>query len=192
MRIQPVNATLGASTPYILNYFSSKQIKSTTKFTVDFSSSNIDVTPGNIACEIKLNNVAVPSPICNCSKSAGVKKCDMMANQSATYNTKVEINFGGLTNPFYLSTEYLPVSIYFSPSIQSESYTVTVLNMFYQPMPITVNSFSQSEYGVGSTPVSYTFNLSLHYISENFQMQIQIPSQVSYNTITSELSFYGT
>lgn len=68
----------------------------------------------------------------------------MKPNSYANYNTKVEIIFDGLTNPFYLSTEYLPVDIYFSPSISSESYSVTVLNIFYQPMNIKLNSFIQS------------------------------------------------
>lgn len=40
-QIQPDNSTLGASTSYILSYFSSKKIPTTTKFTVDFTQSNI-------------------------------------------------------------------------------------------------------------------------------------------------------
>ena len=43
-QIQPKNTTLGAHTSYILSYFSSKQIATDTKFTVDFSQSNIQIT----------------------------------------------------------------------------------------------------------------------------------------------------
>ena len=59
-------------------------------------------------------------------------------------------------------------------------------------MDIIINSFEQTDYGVGSTPVTYIFNISLHYISENFQLQIQIPEEVGYGSISSSMSFYGT
>lgn len=88
-------------------------------------------------------------------------------------------------NPYYQTSEYIPVSIYFSPSVATENYTVTISYLIYKPMAITLNNFSQSEYGVGSTPVSYIFNISLSYISKNFQMQITIPSELSFSSVRS-------
>lgn len=40
-QIQPINTTLGTTTDYILNYFSLKNIPSTTIFTIDFSNTDI-------------------------------------------------------------------------------------------------------------------------------------------------------
>ena len=47
-QIQPINATLGANTHYLLNYFSLKNIPSTTTFTIDFSETDIQLTEGPI------------------------------------------------------------------------------------------------------------------------------------------------
>ena len=40
-QIQPTNTTLGTTTDYVLNYFSLKNIPSTTIFTIEFSNSDI-------------------------------------------------------------------------------------------------------------------------------------------------------
>ena len=40
-QILPTNNTLGANTNYLLNYFSLKNIPSTTTFTIDFSNTDI-------------------------------------------------------------------------------------------------------------------------------------------------------
>jgi hypothetical protein len=43
-------------------------------------------------------------------------------------------------------------------------------------MSVTVNRVTQSDYGVGYTPVTYELNFSLSYISKNMQMQVTIPN----------------
>ena len=40
-QIQPINATLGTTTNYVLNYFSLKNIPSTTVFTINFANTDI-------------------------------------------------------------------------------------------------------------------------------------------------------
>ena len=112
-QILPNNSTLGANTHYILNYFSLKNIPSTTTFTIDFSNADIQLTQGDIACNATLNDQPVASPSCSCSGSS----CTLKPNENASFNTKVMIEFAGLINPLYLSTQKLSVQIYFNPSI---------------------------------------------------------------------------
>lgn len=79
-----------------------------------------------------------------------------------------------LVNPFFIYNQTIPVNIYFSNSANlTFSSVISAIN--YQPMSVTINKITQSDYGVGYTPVSYTFNLSLPYISKNMQMQLSIP-----------------
>lgn len=74
-----------------------------------------------------------------------------------------------------MSQQNVAVFIYFTSSI-SYNYSTNISSNTYVPMPMTVNKLTQSDYGVGYTPVSYTFNISLSYISKNMQMQVMLPS----------------
>lgn len=40
------------------------------------------------------------------------------------------------------------------------------------PMPVTVNSVTQSDFGVGSNEVTYTFNVSFSYVPTNPEISI--------------------
>ena len=189
-QIAPVDPTLRADTSYTINYYSFKNLVGTsTYFKVDFSASKIQVPQGELtSCKIKFNSVAVSNPLCSCD--AGV--CTFKPRKSAQYNTKVEIELPGAKNPSYLSSQTLPVFINFSPSITSESHTVTIPYSAYIPMSIQVNSLTQSDYGVGKIPVTYAMNVSLSYISADPQLQIVIPQEVNIENINCEISFYGT
>jgi hypothetical protein len=69
---------------------------------------------------------------------------------------------------------------------------VVISRDIYKPMPITINSFNQSDYGVGITNVTYIFNLSLAFIPKNPSLQITVPDEISRSDIKFELNFYGT
>lgn len=58
-------------------------------------------------------------------------------------------------------------------------------------MPVIVNSVTQSDYGVGTNNVTYTFNVSFTYIPPNPEITILIPSEVGYTNIDTKLIFYG-
>ncbi len=58
-------------------------------------------------------------------------------------------------------------------------------------MAITLNSMSQSNYGVGNRDVTYTFNLSLPMTPANPQLTITFPSQVGVGNLQSSLTFYS-
>ena len=86
----------------------------------------------------------------------------------------VEIEIQNVTNPMFIYQQVLNVMVYFTASV-SFSFSIIIPANTYQTMSMNVNSIKQSDYGVGYTPVSYTFNISLLYISKNMQMQITIP-----------------
>jgi len=59
-------------------------------------------------------------------------------------------------------------------------------------MPIKMNSYSQSNYGVGNTNITYNFNFAISMAPPEVQFSITIPPQVSVDTIKPVLIFYGT
>lgn len=169
-QITPVNSTLGATTPYTVNYYSFKNlVASTTFFRVDFSGSRIQVPEGIItACSVRYNSVPVEAPSCSCAS----KVCTFKPNKSGVMNTKVEIEFAGAVNPYYLSNQNLPVRVEFSPLVTAETYNIVIPFSAFSPMRIAINSLNQSDYGVGTYPVTYVINVTLPYISVNPQLQI--------------------
>ena len=186
--ISPLNAVLRADTSYTINYYSFKTLTSgTTYFTVNFNASNIIVPSGNLSCTIRYNGAALSAPSCFCVASL----CTFKPNASGPMNTNILISFGGARNPSYLSNQNLPVQIVFSPLVASENYVVAIPFSAYTPMQIAVDSLSQSDYGVGTYPVTYTFKLTLPSFSRNPQLQVVIPNEVSFNQITSSLSLNG-
>lgn len=51
---------------------------------------------------------------------------------------------------------------------------------------------SQSNYGVGNTDVTYTFNLTVPMTPSNPQLSVTIPSQVDTGNLQTSLSFYNS
>ena len=100
----------------------------------------------------------------------------MKFGQTASYNTKVEIKFGNLKNPHFTAAQDLAIKIHFGGSVSDENYNVTISRNIYEPMPVTINSFTQSDHGVGTTDVTYTFNLSMAFIPKNPELQITVPT----------------
>lgn len=84
----------------------------------------------------------------------------------------------------FLHQQIVAVLVFFNSSSQY-NYNVIIPSSNYQPMSMVVNRITESDYGVGYTPVSYTFNISLYYISKNMQMQVTIPPEITFTSITS-------
>lgn len=78
----------------------------------------------------------------------------------------------------------------FNASYQ-ENLSWTIPGSYYTPLPIVLNSMSQSNYGVGNTGVTYTFNLSLPMTPSNPQLAVNFPSQVGIGNLVTTISFYG-
>lgn len=165
------NPVLGAVTTYKLSYILSNNLTPSTTFTVNFSQSYLKVPNGTNPCNIKVGATVVSSPTCTCTSLV----CTFKPNYSASASLVVEIDILNITNPLFIYNQAINVSIYFSASV-NYNYSIIVSSGNYQPMSMIINSLTQSDYGVGYTPVSYSFNISLNYISKNMQMQITIPS----------------
>jgi hypothetical protein len=169
-----------------MSYYSNNSIDNFTTFTVNFSQSYIQVF-NDTSCAIVVGNVSAVSPYCSCSGSVCTFKPNVIANASKP----ISIIIKNIRNPFFIAPQILNITITFSTYIEKHP-VVTIPPNNYVPMPIIVNSVSQSDDGVGSTPVTYTLNISLLYISQNMQMQVLIPPEVSSSsTITTYLEFYS-
>jgi len=59
-------------------------------------------------------------------------------------------------------------------------------------MQIKMNSYSQSNYGVGNMNITYNFNFSVSMIPPEIQFSVTIPPQVLVDTIKPTMVFYGT
>jgi hypothetical protein len=166
-----VNSILGATTTYRLSYYATNDVTSATSFTVNFNQSYLTVPDGPNNCTIKISNVTAPTPVCTCNNLV----CTFKPNIQSQSSQAVEISIGSVTNPYFIYMQNVSIGIYFSPNI-TLNFPVVISSDSYQSMPIIVNSVSQSDYGVGSSPVTYGFNFSLSYISKNMQMIVSIPS----------------
>jgi hypothetical protein len=180
------NPVLSSVTSYKLNYYSSNSLTTSTSFNVNFNQSYLRIPDGINNCTIKIGSIIAPSPICNCTSRACTFR-PMMTSDPRT----VEIEIQNITNPTFIFQQVLNVMVYFTASV-SFTFSVIIPPNTYQTMPININSIKQSDYGVGYTPVSYAFNISLSYISKNMQMLVTIPSEITYSSISSDLSFYNT
>jgi hypothetical protein len=187
--IQPLNKTLFESSNYSLNYYSTKNFTLTSLIQIDFSGSDITIPNTNQSsqCLVTINDVIATSASCSCNKTT----CSIQPKMATTINSNIIIIFGPLINPPYFFQQKVNVIISFYPS-NNETSNVIIPSNIYQAMPITINSFKQSDYGVGTNNVSYTFNLSFPYYPTNPQIQITIPSEVGYSTLTQNFSFYGS
>ncbi len=171
--IQPENATLYQSSNYVLNYYSVKNFTSLSYFDIDFSASDITVPNSNATnnCLVSIGDRNATLPTCSCTSSICRIKPNMITNTSAN----VVLTFGPLVNPPYFYQQKVNAFISFFPS-NNETSNVVISSSIYQSMPIILNSFKQSDYGVGSNNVEYDFNLSFSYYPKNPQIQITIPS----------------
>lgn len=164
------NPVLGSTTTYKLSYISSINLNSATTFTVDFSLSFIRIPNGTNNCLIIVNGLTLSSPNCSCLSLV----CTFKPNHSSGPNAVMEITIGNVNNPYFAYNQATNVHIYYSLSA-NYNFSVIILSSNYQPMPMIVNHVKQTDYGVGFTPATYEFNISLSYISKDMQMQVVIP-----------------
>ena len=115
-QITPANSMVGQATGYKITYYTFKTLSATSSyFRVDFSQSKIQVPQGTLSnCQVRYNSIlATTLPECDCAS----KVCTFKPKSAAFMNTKVEIDFEGAVNPYYLSNQELQTTIYFSPMV---------------------------------------------------------------------------
>lgn len=163
--IVPDNPLLNGQANYILNYFVSKQLLTNSSyFQVNFSQADIVVPNAKLNVTVTANGNIISSGNTSVSCSTGV--CTIKLGTTINNNTNLAINFGLMRNPKYTASQKISVLIYYSNTI-NETQGISVSSTVYLPMPVIINSISQSDFGVGSLNVSYTFNLSFSYIPSN-------------------------
>lgn len=180
------NPILGSITSYKMSYYSSNNLTTSTTFNVNLNQSNLRIADGPNNCTIRIGSTTAVSPICSCTN----RICTFRP-MTVSDPKPVEIEISNITNPMFIFQQVISVMVYFSPTV-SYNYNVIIPPNNYQTMTMHINSIKQSDYGVGYTPVSYSFNISLLYISRNMQMQITIPPEITISSISSDLSFYST
>lgn len=171
IQLAPVNSTLYASTSYTLSYFAISALPSSTNFTIDFTSSAMGITNGNLTLSATIGSTAGSGLTGACWNS----KCWMRLNQATANNVKITFTFGMLRNPYFLASQQVSVMVWYNSSY-NETNSYTINSIVYVPMNITLNSFTQSDYGVGNTNVTYIFNLSVPYTPAQPSLSVIIPS----------------
>jgi hypothetical protein len=155
------NNVLNANTNYIMSYFNFRPIQTSSFFQIDFSQSDIAVTDGPLNVTATFNNTAINRSViqANCTN----RVCVIRPGTSLAENNNIIMSFGQFRNPRFTAAQRIVVMIYFGVN-SNETQSVSISASAYLPMPVTVNSITQSDFGVGSQDVTYTMNLSFAYI----------------------------
>lgn len=171
IQIYPNNATLFSSTEYFIAYYTIYNMPSSTSFNLDFSSTYISIPDSALNISATVNDSAVNGATATCSNM----KCIVKLNNAVVATSRILFKVGSLTNPYFLGSQNVIIKITFNSSY-NEPLTYTISSSVYQPINMGVTSFTQSNYGVGNTNVSYTFNLTVPLTPSNPQLTITIPS----------------
>jgi hypothetical protein len=186
LQVQPVTSALSASSNYTLTYYTFYNLPSGATFLLDFSSTYITVPSATINSSATIQSTPSASSTANCSSS----KCTLMLNQAATAYSSVVFTFGALTNPYFLMNQTIMVTVTFNASYK-ENLNSTISGTQYTPLTVVLNNMVQSNYGVGNTEVTYTFNLTLPMTPKDPQLAVTLPSQVGIGNLQTTLSFYN-
>jgi hypothetical protein len=186
LQVQPVTRVLSSSSNYTLTYYTFYNLPSGATFLLDFSSTYITVPSATINSSATIQSTPSASSTANCSSS----KCTLMLNQAVTAYSSVVFTFGALTNPYFLMNQTIMVTVTFNASYK-ENLNSTISGTQYTPLTVVLNNMVQSNYGVGNTEVTYTFNLTLPMTPKDPQLAVTLPSQVGIGNLQTTLSFYN-
>jgi hypothetical protein len=186
LQVQPVTRALSSSSNYTLTYYTFYNLPSGATFLLDFSSTYITVPSATINSSATIQSIPSASSTANCSSS----KCTLMLNQAVTAYSSVVFTFGALTNPYFLMNQTIMVTVTFNASYK-ENLNSTISGTQYTPLTVVLNNMVQSNYGVGNTEVTYTFNLTLPMTPKDPQLAVTLPSQVGIGNLQTTLSFYN-
>lgn len=186
LQVTPLNPVLFASSSYQVTYYTIKTMPSAATFLLDFTNTYIIVPNATLNVTANIGS----SPVNGASGSCAGSKCTLRLNNQVSANSNLSFIIGNLQNPYFLSNQTITTTITFNSSY-NENIIWTISNSYYTPMAITLNSMSQSNYGVGNQDVTYTFNLSLPMTPANPQLTITFPTQVGIGNLQSTLTFYS-
>lgn len=96
-----------------------------------------------------------------------------------------------IENPSNVNDQIIAITV----NISSTRYALvnsTISQQIYNTLALTVASFQQSDYSVGTTNVTYTFNFSVGaFVPQNAMLQIIVPQEIGLQFNSYSCSFYG-
>ena len=186
LQLTPITKDLFTPSAYTLSYYTVFPMPSNAHFVLDLSSTYIQVPDSALNVTASINN----SPVTGATVICISMKCTIRPNNAMVAYDTLKINFGQLTNPYFLYKQPTSTQVVFNNSY-TEHLFWDIPASTYTPLSITSNSMTQSNYGVGNTDVTYTFNLSLPMTPSNPQLSFTVPNEVGYGSFTTSLSFYN-
>jgi len=187
LQVTPLTSTLYTQSQYTLSYYTVKPLPASAVFELDFTSTYIGVPNATLNTSATVQN----SPVSGATAVCASMKCTLKLNNAVSIFSNLTIVFGQLKNPYFLLTQPISTKVTFNTSY-SEYLSWTIPTSRYTPLSIVSNSMSQSNYGVGNTDVTYTFNLTVPMTPSNPQLSVTVPSQVDTGNLQSSLSFYNS
>lgn len=173
IQVTPITATLFTESQYQLSYYTFHDLPNSAVFELDLSNTYIEVPDAALNTSATVQGSSVSGATATCIS----KKCTLRLNNPVPRFSNLTIVFGSLKNPYFLLSQPTSTKITFNTSyIENLSYNIP--SSKYTPLSMTLNSMQQSNYGVGNTDVTYTFNLSIPMTPTNPQLSVTIPDQV--------------
>jgi hypothetical protein len=112
-------------------------------------------------------------------------------NASFSVNYLLLVLFGGLQNPPNVNNQPITITVNINSTSYSEVNT-TISSQLYMSNALTINSFEQSDFSVGTTNVTYTFNFSVgDYVPQDPAVQILIPVEIGFSYAGYSCNFFG-
>jgi hypothetical protein len=171
IQIVPTNPTLLASTTYSVSYYTIYNMPAATTFTLDFTSTSISIPSATLNVTATLNDITQSAATATCANM----KCTLKLNVFASATSRIVFQIGNFMNPYFINSQVVQYRIVFNASY-NEMAMFTITSSQYNPIKMGVGSYSQSNYGVGNTNVSYTFNLTVPMTPAYPQLAITIPN----------------
>ena len=187
LQVFPVVPTLFTTSQYTLSYYTVFPLPANAHFLLDFSQTYIQIPDAVMNTTATIQN----QPVTGSTAVCAAMKCTLKLNNAMVAFNTLTINFGLLTNPYFLHKQTISTQVVFNGSY-TEHLFWDILASTYTPLSMTLNSMSQSNYGVGNTNVTYTFNLSIPMTPTNPQLSFTVPSQVGLGSLSTSLSFYSS
>lgn len=186
LQVTPNAPVLFASSNYTVNYYTIYALPASASFQLNFSQTYITIPNATLNISAIVQTVPVSGATGSCASNV----CTLKLNNPVPASSTMSFTMGMFQNPYFLMNQTISAKVTFNASY-SENLTWTIAQSYYTPMAITLNSISQSNYGVGNPNVIYTFNLSLPMTPPNPQLTLTFPSQVGVSNLQTALTFYN-
>jgi hypothetical protein len=176
--ITPNTPSIVSQSSYTMATFLPVNITTMSYFELNFTDSQIKATDGLLNCSLvylgittTISSIKNNNLDCSCTNNV----CIITPGVNLLSNNNVQIIFGNLMNPTYISNQVIYITVQINATRYSFKMATTISSQLYSALSLIINNVTQSDYSVGAVNVSYTFNFSLPYIPSNPQIQLLLP-----------------